>query len=252
MIRLDRSTLQAPAALTTNGGAELSRLRGLIGTRALTSDDFKRSVYAAPAVQELLWASQHHKCCFCEKPVERAYASVEHFRPKTIARNADRSTSVGYWWLAYAIENLFYACMNCNGPKNDWFPLRRGTPRLAPEQRPWAVGVNEQPLLIDPSREDPEEHLTFVRHPVHRGWRIAGRTTRGEETIRRLTLDRDDLDDLRDKHLKAMEPALPILHRAKATHPDDHRAYVQAVTSPGAAYSLFTRSVLRAEGLLPT
>jgi plasmid stability protein len=53
------------------------------------------------------------------------------------------------------------ACGSCNsGLKQTYFPLRKGSPSLAPhEQLPGA----EQALLIDPGLVDPMEHIVFER-----------------------------------------------------------------------------------------
>ena len=54
----------------------------------------------------------------------------------------------GYWWLAHAWENFFYACHACNGYKKTQSPLGAGSVPLAAEQ---AQPGRERPLLTDPA-----------------------------------------------------------------------------------------------------
>jgi hypothetical protein len=69
----------------------------------------------------------------------------------------------GYYWLVYDWENLLPSCADCNrfrwhgddigAGKADRFPVQ-GDHAFRPEQ----LG-REQPLLIDPTKVDPEKHL---------------------------------------------------------------------------------------------
>jgi uncharacterized protein (TIGR02646 family) len=251
MIRLDRGGLGVPPEIAARGVADLDRIAGLRAAETLKSDDFDASIYAAAPIKDALWKAQHRKCCFCEQKRERAYASVEHFRPKTKARGADGRLEWGYWWLAYRIENLFFACMNCNGPKRDWFPVATGTTRTPPGVLPWSGAPTEQAMVVDPGHEDPEQHIQFVKHPVTGRWRIAARTERGEVTIRLTTLDRDDLDELRDDHLNLVGRLL--VEKRDAAGPEgmeDVRLRARHAAAPNMPFALLMRCFLRAEGLL--
>jgi hypothetical protein len=80
----------------------------------------------------------------------------------------------GYYWLTYTWENLLLSCAACNkklsdkptwtdpttGPaagKLDRFPLQDEHQRAMDP----SFDLSLQPLLIDPTRLDPEDHITF-------------------------------------------------------------------------------------------
>lgn len=86
-------------------------------------------------IQEKLQAmcSGLNRCMYCEDSQGHA---IDHFRPKST--HPERT----FVW-----ENLLYACSHCNSnQKRTQFPL----------------DANGQPLLIDPTAEDPMAHLVFV------------------------------------------------------------------------------------------
>jgi uncharacterized protein (TIGR02646 family) len=195
MIRLTR--VSEPPELVDIRGRELRRIRGL-GVVAPSSDQVG-DAYRAFASD--LRSQQHFKCCYCEKPVEEGFNDVEHYRPKARAdRHPGSTENHGYWWLAWTWDNLLFACPNCNrSGKNDRFPLDHGSASLQAEAEPPG---REQPLLIDPFAEDPLDHIVFVK--VQAGWVPIGRSPKGEETIRIIKLDRDDLIDFYNHHAEAL------------------------------------------------
>lgn len=74
-----------------------------------------------------------NRCMYCEDSQGHA---IDHFRPKST--HPERT----FVWA-----NLLYACSHCNSnQKRTQFPL----------------DANGQPLLIDPTAEDPMAHLVFV------------------------------------------------------------------------------------------
>src|SRR5690606_18359052 len=120
------------------------------------------------------------------------------YRPKASARGRDGVQREGWWWLAWSWHNLMFSCDRCNrAEKNDRFPLRDEQARLQPYQDPPGP---ERPLLIDPSSEDPMDHLQFK--PLSSGdtedWMIfpRGGSERGRWTIQTLGLNAMDLRDL--------------------------------------------------------
>ena len=143
--------------------ADLPRLRTLATAGGLTSKHFDKSIYGPPAVKTCLWQMQNGKCCYCEREYERKHSDVEHFRPKTEALREGKVKTLGYWWLAYRFDNLYFGCLVCNRIKGSHFPLTAGTRPLEAEADPRHAA--EFPLLIDPGFDDPEDHLTFVWNP---------------------------------------------------------------------------------------
>jgi hypothetical protein len=186
--------------------------RGRAATKAMI-----RSSAAKPAelIDEDLYKEErlrfldafHQKCAYCEikiVPGQRA-GDVEHFRPKGRVMTRDgkpvfskEEPHPGYYWLAYYWQNLLPACLACNRPGTDpkgfasgkWdrFPVASGT---------WARSVREvlreKPLLLNPWRDDPNEHLVFDDPNGMIGYK----TSRGEATIEILGLNRDGLPEAR-------------------------------------------------------
>jgi uncharacterized protein (TIGR02646 family) len=164
--------------------------------------DFKQSTYASVKEELLSDAIQAGKCCFCEaklyeKGTNQIQGDVEHFRPKNGYKqdiNADAILKPSYYWLAYDWDNLLFACQVCNNRpyKENKFPLIDDSRRAMSHHDDISL---EQPYLIHPAQEDPEEHITFSREFIR------GITERGRITIEILGLDREGLNDMRREYL---------------------------------------------------
>jgi uncharacterized protein (TIGR02646 family) len=248
VIGIDRSGVIPDAAWVTRGTEALPALQTLAGAGTLSSTDFAKSIYAADPIKHAIWQAQHQKCCFCEHKYERSFATVEHFRPKTQARNDDGTTDPGYWWLAYRLENLLFCCQICNNFKNDAFPV--GAPRLTWPDVPWDAVHDEQPVPLDPTlpADDPEAHLTFVQDGA--GWQITHTSPRGRWMIRTLNLDREDLTKNRQDHLEILTwvvdgLAAGDLDVAMATK------LAAKLAGPSMPYALLARCYFRQHGLWP-
>lgn len=103
------------------------------------------------------------RCMYC---VDSHGSDIEHFRPKTY-----------YPQYAFQWANMLLCCTECGRFKGDRFPMENG-----------------KPMLIDPSAEDPWQHLDFdpdtgnltARFDLQAGdW-----STRGAKTVEVLQLDR--------------------------------------------------------------
>ena len=127
----------------------------------------------------------HGKCAFCETLIPRGEGErhVEHFRPATGAMNLDKSLDRDhYFWLAYEWDNLYYSCSTCESNKRTFFPVKG--------ERATVEGfiAVEQPLLVDPCRDDPDEHFSFLENGS-----VQALDERGEVTISLLSLNRPNL-----------------------------------------------------------
>lgn len=178
----------APASLSRKdkkGLSELERAQAhFSGGSARKAFGF--AAYKAQDVKQRLEALFHGKCAYCESRfASTAPVDVEHYRPKgAIDGNPSHP---GYWWIAMAWDNLLPSCIDCNrkrkqatpplsgslvvldaasrqfstssivlSGKKDSFPVRGA--HLLPQGANFA---DEQPLLLDPCRDDPSEHLVF-------------------------------------------------------------------------------------------
>ncbi len=107
------------------------------------------------------FCSGTERCMYCE---DSAANEVEHFRPKA-----------SYPERAFCWENLLLVCGKCNRFKLTQFPL----------------DARGEPLLIDPTAEDPALHL--VPSP-RQGWLVARNgSPKGQKTIDVLKLNRWEL-----------------------------------------------------------
>ena len=162
--------------------------------------EFRRSIYACDSVKAALRELFYNKCAYCEYSLIRADLDVDHFRPKgSVFECRDHP---GYYWLAYDWQNLLPSCVLCNrrrreparwpektrgrlAGKGDSFPLRHESDRaMSPEHEI----EREDPLLIDPTLDDPFEHITF--DPLGRAVPL---TCKGEVCIEVFNLNARDL-----------------------------------------------------------
>jgi len=116
--------------------------------------------YKADEIKEALIECQSNKCCFTEAKFCGDYSNVEHFRPKGRVDPYPEGESEypGYYWLAYEWDNLFLCKSRINSSdKRNFFPLEEDSPR----NRTHHDNNDERPILINPSIEDPREHIRF-------------------------------------------------------------------------------------------
>jgi len=128
----------------------------------------------------ILFNAFQGKCALCEsKMVHVSPAHIEHYRPKGDKR---------FVHLMFRWDNWLLSCSVCNTSKGDRFPECEGLP-----------------CLIDPTREEPSEHLEFV------GVQAASKTVRGDETVRLVNLSRSELEDQRRTWLLLVDALLLLL-----------------------------------------
>jgi uncharacterized protein (TIGR02646 family) len=158
MIRIDKPAAP-PDILTMRGIAHRDEL-----CAAFDRDEkptlFRDSIYAHSSVKAALKDAQRGKCCFCERRIGDD-SDVEHFRPKGGWKQqaGDRTSEIGYFWLAYDWANLLLCCGDCNSRhKGNLFPLADPTERADPTTRDIST---EDPLFINPSERDPADYIGF-------------------------------------------------------------------------------------------
>jgi 5-methylcytosine-specific restriction endonuclease McrA len=99
------------------------------------------------------------KCWYTEAKFTAEYPHLEHFRPKSYARDEDGAKfHAGYWWLAFDIENYRLSKPVPNIRKGTYFPLRK--PKRAVCEPDEAVSC-ESPLFLDPVNEDDAALIGF-------------------------------------------------------------------------------------------
>lgn len=203
-VRRGSEPLALAAKRTSKLTAARNRIAHGLGSHGQTLDGYA-------VVKRDLYFAQHRKCAYCERDLGVASQPVEHFRPKKLAwRGSDEAKIVDperYWWLTWTWENLYLSCVSCNSAANkaNWFPLEYGPPLPLPTLAELEEGAGpafatpaEHPLLLDPARDSPSEHIRWLPRDLSPKlsiealrWAIVGVTARGKETLRRLGLDRD-------------------------------------------------------------
>lgn len=195
MIRIQKSkTVPVPldGHSTIGGRATQSLIEAAKSGQELPK--FRGDIYGDPLVRKQLIADQHGKCAFCESKITATQTGdVEHFRPKGgwIQNASDRLSDRGYYWLAYEWANLMLGCARCNQRfKKNHFPLRNPDRRALAHEHELAL---EEPILINPTIEDPFQFISFHRH-TPRGIDLVGR---GAATIEILGLKRREMQEAR-------------------------------------------------------
>jgi hypothetical protein len=205
--------------------------------------DFDSSLYGAKSVKNALITAQQGKCAFCESQVRHiAHGDVEHYRPKGGFRQSDGDPleQPGYFWLAYAWTNLFFACQLCNQSfKKNLFPLPDPTRRARSHLDDLSA---EGAMLIHPADEEPDALVGFreeVAFPIDDD-------PRARISIDVVGLNREELAEFRLDHLapfKLLLQALPLLPADSAEARDIQALFEQAVL-PRAQYSSMIRALL--------
>lgn len=183
MIKINKRNNNIPEELTCQKAKDAINTieQKILSGETLESSDFDSKIFGHKNVKGALKDDQNDKCAYCESSLTGSFANVEHYRPKTEYKEDNISKKPGYYWLAYDWNNLFYSCDECNGQarKGNKFPLRDPNTRNITNKDI----SKEEPLIINPAIEDPQEHICFHKH-------IAVATSdKGKETIRIFDLN---------------------------------------------------------------
>lgn len=190
MIKADRTTVATPPNLDkgrpSDGKTELQLVtEHMAGPDAANAYDYAR--YKEATVKNALEQLFHGKCAYCESFYAGVHpVDVEHYRPKGEVHGVDGHR--GYWWLAMDWQNLLPSCIDCNRRRNQKAPKpsKDGRPTLLETgdfDRSKSILMGKQSifplagshraagpaddlnaedrLLLDPTRDDPDEHLVF-------------------------------------------------------------------------------------------
>lgn len=146
-----------------------------------------------------LLKESHGKCVYCEQKLTASRPiQVDHYRPVSGAIDVRGARSEDhYFWLAYEWENLYACCPECNQAKGAKFPV-------ASDRVPLRIGGDldaiEHPLILNPGRSYPEDHLQFRYDGL-----VAPKSMLGEYTIEILRLNRAELVKARSAHVKKLD-----------------------------------------------
>lgn len=182
MIKVDRPSIEPASDLEKlfeeTAIREFAEAEAYYNATPAPTKSYKFEIYKSEKIKEKLEQIFHRKCAYCEsKYAATQPMDVEHFRPKGRIKLNDESGYVfpGYWWLAACWDNLLPSCIDCNRRrkhkhlgtgtvsgqqlgKADYFPLPDGQVHA----REVGEEKAENPLLINPSDDNPDEHLVFI------------------------------------------------------------------------------------------
>lgn len=251
MIHIDRGTAVPKILSSGRGKLEKDKLCAAFdldsasfqaqGVEPSKKHVFHTNIYSSASVKKRLIKLQHNKCCFSEAKFTGDYGDVEHFRPKGRlgVENSKIKNYPGYYWLAYSWDNLFLCKQVINiSHKKDLFPLLSDGERACNHTEDHTL---EHPVLIDPSREDPRDHIIFREdEPV-------GITNRGIKTITLLNLRHSHFEESRRtlfRHLQALKHVLDDLD-PDCTIAEKIRHELNRAISPEAEYSSMAIDLLQ-------
>ena len=252
MIRIHR-TSPAPGILTRLGSLQTVRdcaayeeapEEYAAGCRRFSYKDY----YSHPSVKATLRKMHHDKCCYCETKVSSsANLDVEHFRPKGEVRQSREAEKEfpGYYWLVYCWENLLLACADCNRThKGAIFPLANPAQRARSHNHDL---TKEQERFVDPTAEDPRDHIRFD------GDLPVARTERGCHTIAGLGLRRSTLNEERLRLLNKVRVLIDVIKITTVTDlqgsQEDIRKLIEVDLQPDAKFSSMVRDYVTRRGL---
>lgn len=223
--KLDRASVVVPSSLAEPSEAvanEIALAMAYYGKRVpwiATYKSYQFHCYRGQDVKNALRQLAGGNCAYCESKIGSVGArEVEHYRPK--GGITSLAMHPGYWWLAHRWDNLLPTCRDCNRSlrqhivtagmtKDDVNNLlgQRAAKSFGKAnqfevrgQRAVGSGCNldlEDPLLIDPCRNDPSQHVTWdfsVELTLIKAMPVdGGYSAYGTYTIRTCALNRAEL-----------------------------------------------------------
>jgi len=214
--------------------------------KRIKTQNFEFEIYRDKEVKAKLAELFHNKCAYCEfRYVAGMTGDVEHYRPKgAIDTGGGESIWPGYYWLASDWENLLPSCRLCNSPnilidltdgmertmgKSNFFPLEAGSPRATTKNEL----TIERPLILNPCRDAPGDHLEFFDRNGHKAL-LRGKTSMGKMTIDVCGLNRLELVKERVERLTQLEGLMADIQRAfqrldRATSPVDREDFANEI-----------------------
>ena len=106
------------------------------------------------------------KCVYCEIKLRSLdEAELERYRPHNNAIQDESElfnpAEKHYMWLTWEWSNLYLACKECVAAKRALFPIREDKKRAVPFTYDAYSLCLEEPYLLNPSLDNPLNHLDF-------------------------------------------------------------------------------------------
>ena len=230
--------------------------------------NIKRQIYSDQRMQRVYKSDGrpfYGKCAYCESSIlVDQNGDIEHWRPKKQVRDEDGEIVMiqlncgpkiqhpGYYWLAYDWRNLLFSCIKCNRlsgnqkskdayGKGEKFPVKSFRATKPGEES------KEEPLLINPAVDDPNDHLQI---DLCTGLLIH-KTDRGKASIDILGLNkREALVDARYDCIRTTKALIYSLCSSSDEVSEADKNYVREkirkIRLGSAPYSAAGRAIIRA------
>ncbi|WP_298514738.1 AAA family ATPase [uncultured Kordia sp.] len=209
MIHIDRTAVPIPSALLPNNkrlARELEEAKAFFeyAEHSRGQRRFRFKNYLDKTIKNALKDLFHGKCAYCESLILTTFVGdLEHYRPK--GGVSESSDHPGYWWLVNDWDNLLVSCRNCNIKKKNYFPIKDETKRAF---SPNDDLNDENPLILNPCIDHPEEHFMYTDKGV-----IVSKTERGKASIMILGLNRTALVLAREKTIITIKAAIARIYK---------------------------------------
>jgi uncharacterized protein (TIGR02646 family) len=232
MIRVERDLIcPGPLDLKNEDSIAARELQAAEKYVAESNENFPEKffkAYSNLAVRERLKVIFSGKCGYCESAIAASQdCDVDHYRPKGQVMEAN-GTHRGYWWLAMVWSNLVASCQHCNQRRkhiviepgmtkeevadriNRWQTRTLGKLNSFPTKnnkwvsQPDGDIESEVPLLIDPTRVDPDQHLVWLLNEPFACLAPKNDSQIGKTSIDTYALNRRWLVEDRTRHLRKL------------------------------------------------
>ena len=202
----------------------------------------------------------HGKCAYCEAYLTpNQQGDIDHYRPKAAVRNLDNirvkinlggksSDHPGYYWLTYDWRNLLPSCILCNRfsnnvngqfvGKGERFPVERDKYATRPNEE-----SNETPLLLNPTLDNPAEHLSFDKSTGLITWQ----SQRGKITCEVLGLNKFCRHEMRKKVFDDITIKMGFYFMAKTQRqavPETIKKSIETIKEGGDEYTMAARAAI--------
>lgn len=215
MIHIDRSKLPSPGVIETK---RFKRLIGRLLKEKSKHDFEKHRTHYIKKLSKGLKNLYKNKCGYCETRISTGSdIPIDHYRPR--GKLNDDKSHPGYYWLFYEWTNLVPVCSKCNRAKSTSFPIDSSNGKRVTEppmdgdcldmeacRVNSGIHIAEEPLLLHPEVDRPEEHLSFLPNGE-----VESKSLKGETTINICKLSRPGL-------IIARKGVIDRLFKAVASH----------------------------------
>lgn len=199
----------------------------------LVEKSFGFSVYKDKALTAVLAKNFCKKCAYCESRFGAVTpGDIEHYRPKSSIHTGAAELKPGYYWLAGDWENLLLSCPHCNRVRNhevpgqsqnillgkgSQFPLSDESKRVRKHDGD-VTSESSSRLLLNPSVDRPEEHLSFDEAGLVRPKLGGTQGAIGKASIDAYALQRKELVEARRDEVNELRSKVDDLQRLVRQH----------------------------------